>query len=343
MDQSLWETADNTVALGHFTGSETRSVLQGNTSVLNFTIPALVVVAGPTATGKSKLAVQLAQWLRGIILNADSRQVYREFDIGTAKPTPAEQQQAPHLLLDVCDPQITLTVADYQQMAQAAIAQCHHRQQVPMLVGGTGLYIRSVIRGLQIPRVGPQPELRSQLQALGQHHCYGLLLQVDPVSAQKIHQNDQVRTLRALEVFYTTGRPMSTQQGELPPAYPVLQFGLDCQDTERLARRIELRTEAMINQGFVAEVEALIHKYGPDLPLLKTLGYREIADYIAGALTLNEAKALTVLHTRQFAKRQRTWFRADPHIHWLDSDDPLLLDRAWQHIEAFAQTIQLSH
>ncbi|WP_199299231.1 tRNA (adenosine(37)-N6)-dimethylallyltransferase MiaA [Trichocoleus desertorum] len=297
--------------------------------------PSLVVICGPTASGKSGLAIALAQRLESAaILSADSRQVYREFDIGTAKPTIAEQQQIPHYLIDICAPTETLTLADYQEQAQGLIAQFHRSLPIPFLVGGTGLYIRSVVQGLIIPRVPPQPELRLQLQALGQRQIYSFLQQVDPASAARIHANDQVRTLRALEVFYTTGRPISAQQGENPPSYPILQIGLDAEG-DRLTRRIEQRTDQMLAAGFVDEVATLCNKYGPDLPLLNTLGYQEIKQYLAGDISLSAARDLTVLHTRQFAKRQRTWFHADPAITWFDSDAPDLVEQVWQQLQQF--------
>ncbi|WP_302885407.1 tRNA (adenosine(37)-N6)-dimethylallyltransferase MiaA [Kovacikia minuta] len=202
-------------------------------------------------------------------------------------------------------------------------------------MGGTGLYIRSIVRGLKIPRVSPQPELRSQLQALGQAHCYEMLQQIDPVSAQKIHPNDQVRTVRSLEVFYVTGCPMSKQQGEDPPTYPILQIGLDCSDTDFLKKRIEVRTGQMVEAGLVQEVETLCQKYGVNLPLLNTLGYAEFKQYVEGKISLSEATTLTVLHTRQFAKRQRTWFHAYPEIEWFDADHPKLLDQVWQRVQDF--------
>jgi tRNA dimethylallyltransferase len=207
----------------------------------------------------------------------------------------------------------------------------------PLLVGGTGLYIKSIVKGMKIPRVSPQMELRSQLQSLGQSQCYGMLQQVDPTSAAKIHPNDQVRTLRSLEVFYVTGRPMSEQQGEDPPTYPILQIGLDCAHPDALQRRIELRTGQMVEAGLVAEVAALCQKYGTELPLLNTLGYAEFKQYLAGKISLVEAINLTVLHTRQFAKRQRTWFRADSAIEWFDADHPHLLEQVWQRVQNFIQ------
>ncbi len=291
----------------------------------------IIVICGATATGKSGLALALAERLKMVILSADSRQIYREFDIGTAKPSLAERKLVPHYLIDICDPRETLTLAQYQEAVNQIIFASDIPDGIPFLVGGTGLYIKSIVRGLTIPRVSPQPKLRSQLQALGQKYCYQLLSQVDAIAAQKIHANDEKRTLRALEVFYVTGRPISVQQGENPPDYPILQIGLDC-DSEALQRRIELRTEKMIEMGLVAEVESLRQKYGWDLPLLNTLGYAEIKQYLAGDISLAKAKDLTVLHTRQFAKRQRTWFRPFSEIEWFNADAPDLCDRIWQRI-----------
>ncbi|MEH2093827.1 tRNA (adenosine(37)-N6)-dimethylallyltransferase MiaA [Nostoc sp.] len=292
----------------------------------------LIVICGATATGKSGLALALAMRLGSVILSADSRQVYREFDIGTAKPTLAQQKLVPHYLIDICAPTDTMTVADYQQQTQALIASV---DVTPLLlVGGTGLYIRSIVQGMKIPRVAPQIELRSQLESLGQPQLYAMLQQVDPVAAQKIHANDSVRTLRALEVYYVTGYPISEQQGENPPNYPILQIGLDC-DVEKLGNRIKQRTEQMIADGLVDEVKYLCQKYGADLSLLNTLGYQEIKQHLAGDISLDEAKELTVLHTRQFAKRQRTWFRAYPQIEWFDADNPELLDKVWLRINEF--------
>lgn len=296
----------------------------------------LIVICGATATGKSGLALSLARRLGSVILSADSRQVYREFNIGTAKPNLAEQKLVPHYLIDICNPTDTMTVADYQQQAQALINSplLPHSPAPLLLVGGTGLYIRSIVQGMKIPRVAPNLELRSQLESLGQTQLYGMLQQVDSVAANKIHANDNVRTLRALEVFYITGIPISQQQGENPPDYPILQIGLDC-DVEKLEIRIRKRTEQMIADNLVAEVEYLCEKYGFELPLLNTLGYQEIKQYLAGDISLDAAKELIVLHTRQFAKRQRTWFRAYPQIAWFDADDPELLEKVLHRLQNF--------
>lgn len=301
----------------------------------------LIVICGATATGKSGLGLSIARRLGAVILSADSRQVYREFDIGTAKPTVAEQKLVPHYLIDICEPTNTMTVADYQEQAQALVAT--FPDSPLLLVGGTGLYIRSLVQGMKIPRVAPQPQLRSQLESLGQNQLYAMLQQIDPVAAKKIHPHDPVRTLRALEVYYVTGLPISAQQGEHPPNYPILQIGLDC-EMERLGQRIHQRTEQMIADGLVDEVEYLCHKYGADLSLLNTLGYQEIKQYLAGDISLDTAKELTVLHTRQFAKRQRTWFRAYPQIEWFDADAPNLLEQVWQRIQEFVtQTSRYKH
>lgn len=298
--------------------------------------PILIVICGATASGKSGLALQLAQRLDTPIISADSRQVYREFDIGTAKPTKAEQKLIPHYLIDICKPTDTLTLAQYQQQAQTLII----REKIPLLVGGTGLYLKAIIKGLKIPRVSPQLELRSQLTHLGQTQLHSWLSQVDAVAASKIHPNDAVRTLRALEVYYVTGKPISEQQGENPPTYPILQLGLDC-ETNALDRRISIRTQQMIERGFITEVEHLCQKYGTDLPLLNTLGYAEIKQYLAGEIDLQQAIADTILHTRQFAKRQRTWFRGDDDIHWFNANSNTLVDDTWQLIQSFLAQYEL--
>ena len=283
----------------------------------------LIVILGATATGKTSLAIALAKYLNSPILSADSRQVYRHFDIGTAKPSLEERQEVPHYLIDIAEPDTTLTLADYQQQAQTLITKFHAEGVTPILVGGSGLYIKAITAGLKIPRVAPQPELRSQLEELGQNYCYQVLQQVDPVGATKIHANDQIRTLRSLEVFYVTGQPLSSQQGEQPPDYPIVQIGLDCEDLDAYRKLVSDRTEQMLQDGWLDEIRDLQARYGGDLPLLKTLGYGEMSDYLANKTDLETAKLLTVTHTCQFAKRQRTWFRGsgngDLPIHWLRS------------------------
>ena len=298
----------------------------------------LIVICGATSSGKSGLALEIAKRLNLVIISADSRQIYHEFDIGTAKPSIAEQKLIPHYQIDICEPTETLTLAEYQQQTQAIIEQQQENNGLPLLVGGTGLYLDAITKGLKIPRVSPQPELRSQLSNLGQTQIHAWLSQIDPIAAQKIHFNDQFRTLRALEVFYVTGIPISAQQGENPPDYPVLQIGLDC-DVAVLDKRITTRTRQMVEAGLVEEVKYLCDKYG-ELPLLNTLGYAEIKQYLAGDLNLEEAIALIVTHTRQFAKRQRTWFRKNQQIKWFDNTNPDLVEGVWQKIEEFISVYQ---
>ncbi|PAX52294.1 tRNA (adenosine(37)-N6)-dimethylallyltransferase MiaA [Brunnivagina elsteri] len=302
-------------------------------------MPKLIVICGATATGKSGLALELAMRLDSAIISADSRQVYREFDIGTAKPSKTEQALVPHYLIDICEPRETMTVADYQDAARVLI---EGKASTHLLVGGTGLYIKAITRGMKIPRVAPNYELRSHLESIresvGQIQLYGMLEQVDPEAAAKIHPHDIVRTLRALEVYYITGVPISQQQGENPPDYPILQLGLDC-DRAYLTQRIAQRTEKMVKDGFVEEVDYLCRKFGEDLPLLNTLGYQEIRQYLAGEVDLEKAKELTALHTRQFAKRQQTWFRANPQIEWFDVENGNLFEQVWQRIEPFIQNV----
>jgi len=292
-------------------------------------VPFLLIMGGATATGKSGLAMALAERLNGVILSADSRQVYREFDIGTAKPSQADQNLVPHYLIDLCDPTETLTLAEYQRQAQGLIRQVHQAgKAVPLLVGGTGLYIDAVVKGLKIPPVAPQPALRQQISDLGQPHAYALLQSLDPVAAQRIHSNDAVRTVRVLEIFYVTGQVPSTLQGENPPDYPILYLGLDG-DHETLHRRIAQRAHQMIGLGLVEEVTHLVEKYGADLPLLQTLGYAEMLPYLRGDISLDAAIDDIILHTRQFAKRQRTWFRNRATVQWFEAGAPNVVDLVW--------------
>ena len=295
----------------------------------------LIVICGATATGKSGLAIEIAQRLNSVIISADSRQIYREFDIATAKVTLAEQALVPHYLVSTVDPNYTLTAAEYQLQAQTLIEEFHEDEIIPLLVGGTGLYIKSVVRGMKIPRVAAQMDLRSQLTKLGQVQCYQILQQVDRQATTKIHANDSIRTIRALEVYYVTGKTISSQQGEEPPSYPILQIGLDCESLDVLTLRIQRRTQQMLDLGWESEVRYLGDKYGWDLPLLDTLGYAEMRSHLQGEISLSDAIDLTVLHTRQFAKRQRTWFGSNPGIEWFDSDDKGLCDRVWARVQEF--------
>lgn len=294
--------------------------------------PGLIVICGPTATGKTELALHIAERLNAPIISADSRQVYQDFDIGTAKPSLAERSRVKHYMIDIYPPTYTLTVAEYQQQTQELIAAFHQQGITPLLVGGTGLYIKAIVQGLHIPKVPPHPELRAQLQRISQAECYQWLQQVDATAAAKIHRNDQVRTLRALEVFYVTGIPLSQQQTSETPAFPIYQIGLDITNPHHQVERIRRRIQSMLEQGWITELETLIQRYGFDLPLLNTLGYAELKRYLQRELTLEQAQALAATRTCQFAKRQRTWFRKQANIHWLEASTVDLVEQAWCHL-----------
>lgn len=288
----------------------------------------LLVLAGPTASGKTSLAIRLAQRFGGILLSADSRQVYRFFDIGTAKATRAEREAADHRLIDIVDPTETLTAAQYQRLAHEEIKQAHASGSLPILVGGTGFYIRSVTGGLAIPEVPPDPAFRAALQ--GRDDLHERLMEIDPVAAGRIHRNDSVRIVRALEVFHHTGKPISQLQKKVECPYSLLYLALDW-EREALYERIDARAHQMIEQGFLEEVRFLAKKYGEDLPLLRTLGYAEILAFLRGESDLEGAIALIQKNTRNYAKRQLTWFRHEEGVQWI----PPVFAEAERRVEAF--------
>jgi tRNA dimethylallyltransferase len=280
--------------------------------------PLVIVLLGPTASGKTELAIALAQALDLIVLNVDSRQLYRGMDVGTAKPTPQQLAAARHELIDLRDPDQPLNLQEFRQIAEPLIARELERPRqgagMALLAGGSGLYLQAICRGLQPPAVAPQPQLRHQLTALGQPLCHRMLQQADPVAASRIAATDPVRTQRALEVLYSTGRPCSSQQSATPPPWRVLELGLDPPD---LRQRIAQRTERLYADGLVSETQRLVNRYGANLPLLQTIGYGEALRLLAGELSQAAAIEHTCQRTRQFAKRQRTWFRRQHQPHWL--------------------------
>ncbi|WP_413359314.1 tRNA (adenosine(37)-N6)-dimethylallyltransferase MiaA [Prochlorococcus sp. MIT 1201] len=282
--------------------------------------PLVVVVLGPTASGKTSLGISLAKQLQLEVLNVDSRQLYRDMNVGTAKPTPDQQRQVAHQLIDLRAPDEPITLQEFQSIAMAAVTQSIAQSRMALLVGGSGLYLKSLIKGLRPPGVAPQPGLRQQLQHLGQAICHPLLRQADPAAAKRIAPADSMRTQRALEVLYATGRPISAQQGSIPPNWRVLELGLDPAD---LRDRIALRTGQLYANGLIEETERLCSRYSADLPLLQTIGYREALQIIQGQLNREQAIALTTRRTQQFAKRQRTWFRRQHHPYWLKGEEPL--------------------
>lgn len=276
--------------------------------------PLVIALMGPTASGKTALAIELAEALDLAVLSVDSRQLYREMDIGTAKPTAEQRRRVRHELLDLRAPDQPITLQEFTALASEAIAAEHRRRGVALLVGGTGLYLKALLEGLQPPAVPPQPALRDQFSALGQAQCHALLRQADPQAGARILPGDAVRTQRALEVLYATGHTLSSQQRRSPPPWQVLEFALDPPD---LAQRIRSRTADLYAQGLLAETGRLIERYGADCPLLETIGYDEARRVLAGELAQAEAMAITERRTRQYAKRQRTWFRRQHKPQWL--------------------------
>jgi tRNA dimethylallyltransferase len=287
--------------------------------------PPLVVLCGPTAAGKTATALELARYFEIEVISADSRQVYRLMDIGTAKPTREEREQVPHHLLDVVWPDETFDAARYATLAAEAIDGVLARGRLPVLVGGTGLYIRALTEGL-VATPGADPVVRRRLEtqadAEGSAVLHGCLATVDPAAAALLHPNDRVRIVRALEVFELTGRPLSAWQqdhGFGDRRYRLLKIALAPPRAE-LYRRIDVRAEAMLDGGLVEETAALLAAgYAPSLKALQTIGYRETARLLAGQCTREQALLDLRQATRRYAKRQLTWFRADSEMIWVDS------------------------
>jgi tRNA dimethylallyltransferase len=286
--------------------------------------PPLVAIVGPTASGKSALALRLAEERGGEIVSCDSLQVYRGLDIGSAKPTLEERRQVPHHLIDVRDPDEDFSAADYARLSRAVVADITRRGRLPIVAGGTGLYLRALLTGLF---EGPSRDeaLRARLEAMadrfGDPRLHRVLQCVDPASAARIHPSDRLRIVRAVEVFRATGRPLSEQhrEGSDPlRGYRVLVAGL-APEREELRRRVVERTRAMFDGGLVDEVRALRARgYGPALRPLRAIGYRQAADVLEGRLTADQAREAVVLETMQYAKRQRTWFRHQAPVRWFE-------------------------
>jgi tRNA dimethylallyltransferase len=284
----------------------------------------VVVIAGPTASGKSSLAVDLSLLFQGEIVNADSMQVYRYMDVGTAKPSPAERKKVPHHLLDVVDPDEEFNAAIYRSLAGPIIQDLLARDKVCFIVGGTGLYIKTLLGGLlRCPPADQslREELRSQAQEQGLEAMYRRLEARDPVSAKKIHAHDKVRVLRALEIIELTNKPFSALvQGHGFQDFAFLALKICLQiDREELYHRINERSVLMVERGLIEETRNLLAMgYSPDLKPLKSLGYRHAVRCLEGLYDREEMVRQLQLDTRRYAKRQLTWFRADPSVIWLD-------------------------
>jgi tRNA dimethylallyltransferase len=282
----------------------------------------LIVIVGPTGIGKSALALELADVWPSEIVSADSRQIYTGLDIGTAKVTPAEQARVPHHLIDCVTPDQDFSLAEYQERAYACLAEIQQRGRRPLLVGGTGQYVRAVVEGWRIPRVPPDPKLRAELYADAERDggaLYARLLALDPGAPDLIDARNVRRVVRALEVCLATGRPFSEQRGKDPPPYDVLQVGLTM-ERPALYARIDARIDAMIERGLVDEVRSLVEQgYDWSRPAMSSLGYIQLKGYLEGTASLAECVALIKKATRRFIRQQYNWFRlGDPQIHWID-------------------------
>ncbi len=288
----------------------------------------IIAIVGPTATGKSALAIELALALGGEIVSADSRQVYRYMNIGTAKPSREDRAKVPHHLIDIIDPDADFTLATYQELAFKAIGDIQRCGKLVFLVGGSGLYVRAVTGGLSIPKVAPDPELRRKLEERaareGHQALYSELQKIDPASAEKIDPRNVRRVIRALEVCITAGVPFS-QLKQSSPEVPTLTIGLTT-SREDLYKKIDSRVDDMIEHGLVDEVKWLLDRgYSPELPAMSSLGYKQIVAHLKGETALDEAIQRIKYETHRFARNQYAWFRPkDERIHWFDiRNEPL--------------------
>lgn len=295
-------------------------------------LPKLIAIVGPTASGKTALGIALAKQFDGEIISADSRQVYRGVDIGTAKPPlafrlrdpekpyePGYAEGIPHHLIDIKNPDEDYAVGEFKHDAEAAIDDILGREKVPILVGGTGLYVRAVVENLDIPDVKADPKLRhdieKEIRDRGLEAVFESLVALDPEAAYIVDPRNPRRIVRALEVAMLTGKPFTAQRRKNDPRYDVLELGIN-PPLELLRERIDQRIEEMISDGLVDEVKELLKQYS-ETPAFDAIGYREIIDALAGRTSMHQAIAAMKLNTWHFAKRQMTWFKKDKHIHWI--------------------------
>jgi tRNA dimethylallyltransferase len=285
-----------------------------------------LAIVGPTASGKTKLSLIIAEKINGEIISADSRQIYRYMDIGTAKPTLEERQRVKHYFIDELDPNEEFNAGIFGEKGREIIEDIFSRGKIPIIVGGSGLYVKSLIDGF-FEGPGADWELREMLyrkaSQLGKEAIYEELKKVDPVSAEKIHPNNLKRIIRALEVYYITGKPISQMQKEIKPEinFKTIQIGLNW-DRKKLYKRIEERVDKMIKDGLIEEVKKLRELgFDKNLNSLQTVGYKEVFDYLDGLISYEQMIYLIKRNSRRYAKRQLTWFRQDKRIIWLDVDE----------------------
>lgn len=285
----------------------------------------VIAIVGPTASGKSALAVEVAKYLESEIISADSRQIFKEFNIATAKPSIEEMQGIKHYLIDEIEPVEEFTVADFADRASKIMNNLFEQDKIPVVVGGTGLYFRILLENYDMPRVAPNKELREELHKVekeqGVEVLYKMLQDLDPVLAEKMHPNNTVKIIRALEVCKTLNMPMSQAQKKKEPLYDVKWFGLghmNGEDRQYLYDRTDKRVDIMLEQGLEKEAKTLFEKYGKISSLMNTIGYQEFIEYFEGSLSYDEAVEKIKQNTRRYAKRQLTWFRKNSDIEWLE-------------------------
>lgn len=271
---------------------------------------------GPTASGKSKFAIQTAKTNNGDIISADSRLVYKGFDIATAKPTIEEREGIEHYLIDIVEPEVDYSVANFFDDAKVAIKEIVSKGKTPIVVGGTGLYFRILLEDFDMPRVEPNYELRKELESIETEKLHEMLKELDPTSAEKIHFNNKVKIIRAIEVCKTLGQPHSEAAGKKEPEFDVEWIGLNPSDRAILYERINKRVDEMIEKGMVEETKKLLEKHGRITNFINTIGYQEILEYLDGKISLDEAVLNLKQNTRRYAKRQLTWFRRNQLINW---------------------------
>ncbi|MGD9580832.1 MAG: tRNA (adenosine(37)-N6)-dimethylallyltransferase MiaA [Vampirovibrionia bacterium] len=290
----------------------------------------LIIIAGPTASGKTSLAIKLAKILNTEIISADSRIVYKDFNIGTAKPTTEEMDGVKHHLIDFVDPKNQYTASNFKDDAREIISLLHNNNQIPILAGGTGFYIRTAVDELNIPDVKPDDEYRQKLELIaetqGRQELHNMLKNIDPVTSEKLHPNDSFRIIRALEVHHKTGKPISELQTKTSSPYNVLYISLNAQNRDYLYDRINKRVLVMLEDGLIEEVKFLVDKYGKTLSLLKTLGYKEVVEFLESKCSYDEMIDNIQKNTRHFARRQLIWFRADERINWYNIDTTSIED-----------------
>jgi len=284
----------------------------------------VIAIVGPTASGKTALSLRLAEKLPVEIVACDSRTIYRRMDIGTAKPSPAEQAKVRHHLLDVADCDQTYTAANYKEDAQRAIDDIHARGKIPIVCGGTGFYSRALLEGLSIPEVPPNQVLRDELNEFadqnGNEQLLARLMDLDPVSASRLNVNDRYRVVRALEVSITLGKPFSQAATLRPAPYPTIWIGLGVQNRQYIKDLIETRLDEQMDAGLIDEVKGLLDEFGPTRALLNAVPYKEVIAYLEGQSSLEQARQDARKHNYQLARRQIMWFRANEKTNWFMVD-----------------------